>query len=183
MTEENDITLEPENDADMAKDPAEAIKKLKEEIKTLRSERDEYLAGWQRAKADFINARKDEEKARAAFVKFANEGLLAEMIPIMESFERATGNKEVWEKADKNWRSGIEHIFSLFKKTLADSGLKEISPAIDTVFDATRDEVVSHEKVEKAEQNNKIISVVEKGYEINGKIIKPAKVKVGEYKI
>jgi molecular chaperone GrpE len=183
MFEKDDnMTLEPENDPDNVKDSAEAIKKLKEEIKTLRKERDEYLAGWQRAKADFINARKDEEKARSTFVKFANEGLLVEMIPIIESFERAMENKEAWEKIDKNWRSGVEHIAALLKKTLADNGLKEIVPVAGDIYDAPRDEVVEHITVEKEEQNNKIVSVVEKGYELNGKILKPAKVKVGEYK-
>jgi len=52
------------------------LKKLREELKLCHKEKSEYLAGWQRAKADFINARKDEEKARAEFAKFAAEKVL-----------------------------------------------------------------------------------------------------------
>ena len=92
MNNEKDITIEPETDADNVKDPAEAIKKLKGELTACRKEREEYLSGWQRAKADFINARKDEEKARAAFVKFANEGFIEEMLPVLQNFERAVNN-------------------------------------------------------------------------------------------
>jgi molecular chaperone GrpE len=182
MDIEREYNVEPEGDADNTKDPAEVVAKLKEEIKVLRKERDEYLGGWQRAKADFINARKDDEKARVAFVKFANEGLLSDILPVVESFERAMGNKEVWEKADASWRTGVEHIAALLKKTLAENGLKEIVPVAGSVYDVARDEVVGHEKVENETQNNTIVVVVEKGYELAGKILKPPKVKVGEYK-
>lgn len=164
------------------KDPAEAVKKLKAELAACRKEREEYLAGWQRAKADFVNARKDEEKARAAFTKFANEGLMVDLLPVVENFERAMGNREVWEKADKNWRVGVEHIAGQLKKTLADNGLKEIVPAVGEPYNSAHDEAVEHTMVETAEQNNVIVGVVEKGYELNGKIVKPPKVKVGEFK-
>lgn len=182
MDDEKNITIEPSEEAENLKDPAEAVKKLKEEIKACRKEREEYLAGWQRAKADFINARKDEEKARASFVKFANEGLIADLLPVVENFERAMGNKEVWEKADKNWRVGIEHIAGQLKKTLADNGLKEIAPKVGEPYRSARDEAVAHIPVDTTEKNNVIIEVMEKGYELNGKILKPPKVKVGEYK-
>lgn len=181
-----DVSFEPEQDAENLSteggDPAEAVKKLKAEIAACRKEREEYLAGWQRAKADFVNARKDEEKARSAFVKFANEGLIVDLFPVVENFERAMANREVWEKADKNWRLGVEHIAAQLKKTLADNGLKEIVPAVGELYNPARDESVAHTPVKTAEQNNVIVEVVEKGYELNGKIVKPSKVKVGEYK-
>lgn len=182
MDNEKDIIIEPETDADNVKDPAEAIKKLKGELSACRKEREEYLAGWQRAKADFVNARKDEEKTRAVFVKFANEGLIADLLPVLQNFERAMGNKEIWEKADKNWRVGIEHIAGQLKKVLADNGLTEITPKIGEPYSPARDEAVAHIPLETPEKNNAILEVVEKGYELNGKILKPTKVKVGEFK-
>lgn len=182
MDNEKDITIEPSEEAENLKDPAEAVKKLKEELKACRKEREEYLAGWQRAKADFVNARKDEEKGRALFVKFANEAFVAELLPVLQNFERAMADKEVWEKADKNWRVGIEHIAAQLKKVLADKGLKEIAPHIGEPYSPARDEAVAHTLVETLEKNNAILEVVEKGYELNGKILKPPKVKVGEFK-
>ena len=179
----DDIVFEPNADADNAVDVVEKVKKLKEELAACRKEREEYLAGWQRAKADFINARKDEEKVRASFVKFANEGLIADVLPVLESFERAMGNKNEWEKVGVNWRTGVEHIAALLKKTLTDNGLTEVIPTIGAPHDAARDEAVGHTPVEKESENNTIVEVVEKGYELNGKILKPPKVKVGELKI
>lgn len=177
-----EVSFEPAEEAENLKDPAETVKKLKAELAACCKEREEYLAGWQRAKADFVNARKDEEKARAAFMKFANEGLIVDLLPVLENFERAMGNREVWEKADKNWRLGVEHIATQLKKTLVDNGLKEIVPQAGEPYNPARDEAVAHAPVETAERNNTILEVVEKGYELNGKIVKPPKVKIGEYK-
>lgn len=177
-----EVSFEPAEEAENLKDPAAAVKKLKAELAACRKEREEYLAGWQRAKADFVNARKDEEKARAAFMKFANEGLMVDLLPVIENFERAMGNKEVWEKADKNWRVGVEHIATQLKKILADNGLKEIMPTVSEPYNSARDEAVEHTPVETTDKNNTILEVVEKGYELNGKIVKPPRVKVGEYK-
>ena len=72
----------------------ETIKKLREKLKTTEKERMEYLTGWQRAKADLINARKRDEEDRKEFIKFANERLIEGIIPVLESFEMAMGNKE-----------------------------------------------------------------------------------------
>ena len=68
-----EIEFVEEGSGDEARDK---IKKLKEELGECRKKAEEYLAGWQRAKADFINSRKDEEKEREAVVKFANKKLL-----------------------------------------------------------------------------------------------------------
>ena len=75
---------------------AEVIKKLREKLKTTQKERDEYLAGWQRAKADLINARQRDETDKKEFVKFANERLVDGLIPVLDSFELAFNNKESW---------------------------------------------------------------------------------------
>ncbi len=181
--ENRDITLEPETDADNVKDPAEAIKKLKGELSACRKEREEYIAGWQRAKADFINARKDEEKARAMFVKFANEAFVSELLPVLQNFERAIGNKEVWEKADKNWRLGIEHIYVQFRGALEKAGVSLIEPKVGEMFDGNKHASIGVVSVAEQAQVHTVREVVEKGFALYGKILEPAKVKIGEYKI
>ena len=160
---------------------AEAIRKLRERLKNSEAERMEYLTGWQRAKADSINARKREETERAEFVKFANERLIENLIPVLESFDLAMGNKETWEKADKNWRTGVEYIYSQLKKALNEAGLEEINP-IGQTFDHSRDEAAEHVPVHSETENHKILAVVQKGYSLNGRILRPPKVKVGEFK-
>lgn len=159
----------------------EVVKKLREKLKKAEQEKQEYLVGWQRAKADHINARKRDESEKQEFVKFANERLIDGLIPVMESFDMAMGNKEVWEKVDKNWRVGVEYIYSQLKKVLSDAGLEEINP-IGKTFDLNRDEASEYVPVEKESDHHKILAVVQKGYTLNDKPMRPPKVKVGEFK-
>lgn len=158
---------------------AEVIKKLREKLRATQKERDEYLAGWQRAKADLINARQRDEADKKEFVKFANERLVDGLIPVLDSFELAFNNKENWEKADKNWRAGVEFIYNQLKKALADAGLEEIE-SLGKIFDSSRDEAVEYLPVESESDNHKILAVISKGYLLNGRAMRPPKVKVGE---
>lgn len=160
---------------------AETIKKLREKIKKLEAEKQEYLTGWQRAKADLINARKRDEEDRKEFLKHANEGLIADMIPVLDSFDMAMGNKEAWEKADKNWRVGVEYIYSQLLKALAENGLKEVNP-INEKFDHSKHEAASYEAVADEKLDHVIVGVIQKGYSLNGKMLKVPKVKVGEFR-
>ena len=179
-----DTHLEDESldDSVVAEEHAsETIKRLREKLKKTEAERLEYLTGWQRAKADLINARKRDEEDRKEFMKFANERLIDGLIPVLESFELAMNNKEAWEKADKNWRTGVEYIYSQLKKALNDSGLKEIDP-IGKPFDHNRDEAAEYVPVEKESEHHKVVAVIQKGYILNGKPMRPPKVKVGEWK-
>lgn len=155
----------------------QTVKVLKEKLKKALSERSEYLNGWQRAKADLLNARKRDEEEKKEYIKFANIGLIEELLPVLQSFDMAMGNKEVWEKVDKNWRIGVEYIYNQLIKTLSDNGLKEINP-LGKEYDSSRDEAIFDGK-----ENNIVTTVLEKGYEINGKVLKAPKVKVGEKKI
>ncbi len=178
----DDLNKDDLDDSVIAEENAvEAIKKLREKIKKLEAEKQEYLTGWQRAKADMINARKRDEADRADFIKFANERLIESLIPVLESFDLAMNNKEVWEKVDKNWRIGVEYIYSQLKKSLSEAGLEEIDP-VGKAFDHNRDEAAEYIPVEKESDHHKVIAVIQKGYSLNGKLLRPPKVKVGEFK-
>lgn len=185
---EKDAVADVSDDSDTLDDSViveenalEAVKKLKEKLKQANAEKQEYLVGWQRAKADLINARKRDEAERQEFIKFSNERLIESIVPVMESFDMAMANKETWEKVDKNWRIGVEYIYSQLKKVLSDAGLEEINPLGQT-FDINRDEASEYVPVEKESDHHKIVAVVQKGYTLNGKAMRPPKVKVGEFK-
>lgn len=180
--ETNDLASDELDDSVVAEEnSAEAIKKLREKLKKCEAEKSEYLTGWQRAKADLINARKRDEADRREFISFANERLIESILPVLESFDMAIGNQEAWEKVDKSWRVGVEYIHSQLKKALFDAGLEEIDP-IGKDFDHNRDEASEYISVDKEADHHKIISVVQKGYSLNGKTVRPPKVKVGEFK-
>lgn len=159
----------------------ETIKKLRAKLKASETEKQEYLTGWQRAKADFVNARKRDEEDRKSFIKFANEKLVEDLIPVLESFDMAMGNKEAWEKADKNWRVGVEYIYSQLQKALSENGITEVNP-INQKYDHNLHEAVSYEPVTDEKLDHIIIGVIHKGYSLNGKLVKVPKVKVGEFK-
>lgn len=196
MSDENDIQIETEEstkkkgahpDADTLDDSViaeesqnETIKKLKEKLKIAESEKQEYLTGWQRAKADLINARKRDEEDKRAFAKRATEDLIVELVPVLQSFESAMANKEAWEKIDKNWRVGVEYIAGQLKKALTDHGLTEIDP-LGKEFDPTRDEAMEHVVVTDKNKHNSVVEVLLKGYELNGTVIRAPRVKVAQF--
>lgn len=170
MNEDNDVTIEPEENGD------DLVKTLKEKLKKVTEEKQEYLNNWQRDKAEFMNVRKRDQEAQKDFARFSNENLISELIPVLDSFNMAMGNKEAWEKADKNWRVGVEYIANQLKKTLEDFGLKEIDP-VGKPFDPMRDEAI-----EDGKDGILVTTVIQKGYELNGKVLKAPKVKIGEPK-
>ena len=162
---------------------AESIREEKKETeleKALR-ERDEYLAGWQRAKADFANAKKRHEESLKEYRITANEGLIEELLPVLQSFEMAFANKEAWEKADKNWRSGVECIYGQLKGVIEQNGVKEVNP-IGQKFDPAIHEAMKYEPTDDKSKEGTIISVIEKGYILGSRLIRPAKVVVAEQK-
>lgn len=179
-----DSELSSDNNSDLddsvvaEENALEAVKKLRERLKACEKDKQEYLIGWQRAKADMVNARKREENDRKDFIKFANEKLIEDILPVLDSFGMAMGNKEAWEKVDKNWRTGVEYIYGQLVKALTDNGLVEINP-LGQPYDHNFHEAVSHEAVSEAGKDNMVIEVLQKGYTLNGKVLKAAKVKVG----
>ena len=173
----DDVVFEPEEDGD-EEAPQAKIKKLKDELKTVRKERDEYLTSLQRMKADYINARKEEEKNRGEFVKSANKELVLDILTTLDNFDMAFANKESWEKVDKNWRVGVEYIYSQLLNTLEQNGLKQLNPLGET-FDPNIHTSIENVQVEREEDNQKIMEVVQKGYTINGGLLRSPKVKVG----
>jgi molecular chaperone GrpE len=157
------------------------VKKLKEKLNKCLKENRENLLGWQRTRADFVNAKKEnEEKTKQSFI-FAKRELTEDLLPVIDSFEMAFSNKEAWENVDKQWRIGVEYIYTQMLDILKDNGLKQINP-ISQKFDP-----MLHTSMEVVDTNNKkeddmVVSVVQKGYEMNGRVIRPAKVRVGRYK-
>jgi molecular chaperone GrpE len=159
----------------------ETVKKLRTKLAKAVAEKQEYLTGWQKDKAEFLNARKRDKESSDMIVKYASENLINELVPVLDSFNMAMGNKDAWEKVEKNWRTGVEYIFSQLKKTLEDNGLKEIDP-IGQKFDPARDEAISFDPVDDEKKDHTITTVIQKGYSLNGKVLKAPKVKVGEFK-
>jgi len=177
---EQEIDLEPTEEIVGEESLQEKLKKLREKLKETEAEKLQYLMSWQRAQADFVNIRKRDEESKKDYLKFANEGLVNDLLSVVDSFSMAFANKESWEKVDKSWRAGVEYIYTQLLNVLKDYGLTEFDPSGE-LFDATKHEALGTVATEAQENNHKVLEVIQKGYSIHGKIVRPAKVKVGEY--
>lgn len=177
----DDFVFEETEEGRTEAHPEDKIKKLQKKLKECLSEKQEYLNGWQRAKADLVNLRKDEEKRRTELSAFVQEGLFFELLPALDSFDMAFGNKEAWERVDKNWRIGVEHIYTQLMTMLQQHNFVQFNP-IGEKFNPVEHDSVESVATEKKNENNIITEVLQKGYKVNDKIIRPAKVKVAEYK-
>lgn len=151
-------------------DIADEAKVCREELEKCKAERDEYLNGWKRAKADLINYQKDEQKRMEEFMKFANKELLRELITVMDSFDLAIAT--LGERLDK----GTLMIRTQLEDVLKKQGLERLAVAIGAPFDPAVHEAVA--AVESTEPPGTIVEEVERGYALNGRVIRPARVKV-----
>lgn len=166
---EEDIKIEEESfDDTQDKNIESKIKKIKDKLKKCQKEKEEYLNGWQRAKADFINARKEEEKKREEFIKFSNQMLMTDILPVLDSFELAIENSK-----DK----GFTLIRSQLSDVLEKYGIEEIKSEQEK-FNPNLHEVI--EEVESEQESGIIIESVQKGYKLNNKTLRPAKVKISK---
>lgn len=176
--EEEKEEIVPEDGEGAAETAEDKLKKLREELKQCQSEKQDYLAMSQRLKADYLNLRRESETNRAEIIKFANESLLQQLIELADSFELAFANPKTWEAVDENWRRGVEYIYTKLLNILTQHGLTEIS-ALHENFDPLRHHALELVQTDKPEEVNRVIKVVQKGYKLHHKIIRPAQVKVG----
>lgn len=171
--EDKDVELDSEGLDDSVVEEEfsrEKIKSLKERLKEVEAKAKEYLDGWQRTQAEFVNTKRRDEEAKADFFKFASADLVYQLLAVLDSFELSLphGNKE------------LEVVYKQFLSILKSNGLEEINP-MGEGFDPKKHESIGTIDVEDSGQDHKILEVIQKGYILSGKIIRPAKVKIGQY--
>ena len=157
------------------------LEELRKRIEKLEQEKQEYLNGWQRERADFLNYKKAEEKRFQEVVKFANERLIKSLIPVMDSLELAieSTNKDGKAQANDSYLKGLLLIYSQMKDLLEKEGVEVINPKKGEEVNPYFEEVISEVKTTEVPEN-KIYQVLEKGYILRGKVIRPARVVVGK---
>lgn len=171
-------TAEGEGEA-LSKDK---IKKLREELKAVQVERTDYLTNWQKERADFINYKKGEDERKKQTLEFVREQFTEELLPVLDAYDMAFANKEAWEKVEKNWRMGVEYIHQQLIKVLADNGVSEIAPVEGDTPDATAHDLIDTIETKDAAKDHTVAQVLQKGYRMKERVIRPARVKVWEYK-
>ncbi len=164
--------LELEKD-DLDEEIIEKIKKLKEELKICQKERAENLAGWQRAQADFINYRRRQEEQMAEWSKMFGEGLIRDLLPVLDALDASISKSGNGGEGD-----GFKMIKDQLMRVLSQHGLTEIKTT-DEQFNHDFHEAVEAVEKEGLEEG-KILEEVQKGYLLNGKVLRVAKVKVSK---
>jgi molecular chaperone GrpE len=173
--------LEFEFNEDGEEDLKKTIKKIRSDLKTCKKEKEEYLTGWQKERADFINYKKQEEERRNLFSEAMRERILTRFLSVIDSFNMAFQNKESWEKVDESWRKGIEYIYSQMQSVFEEYGVKPIGE-IGESFDPNIHQSIEMVSTNKKEDDHKIAQIVQQGYKLGNRVIRVARVNVFEYK-
>lgn len=155
------------------------LKKLRETLKKCEEERKAYLEGWQRTKADFINARKRDQESAQIHGEHIKEDIILSILPVLDSFDRAFEHTSS-EKAEGDWKEGVRQIKNQLSNIMKDLGITPIDP-LGLTFNPEIHDSIEVKDVEKTEDEGRIITVLEKGYSMNGKVIRHAKVVVGKH--
>lgn len=128
--------------------------------------------------AEFDNFRRRTNKEKIDIIATANGGLLKDMLPVVDDFERAILNNETLEDVNA-LKEGFNLIFNKLKSTLEAKGLKQMT-AKGEAFDSELHEAIANVPAPSEAEKGKVIDDVEKGYYLNDKVIRFAKVVVGQ---
>lgn len=167
-SEGNDLQNEPEQ----AEDQTSLVAQLEEE----RSKAQSYMTNWQRAAADYQNLKRRVEQEREEIGRLASAALIINTLPLVDDIERALQNVDT-RLAGLTWVDGIRLIHRKFQALLEMNGVEEIEADGQTFDPAVHEAVMFGEG-----EDGKVTSVVQKGYKLGGRVLRPAMVVVGNTK-
>ena len=176
MSDEREI----KNDQEVKENEANETKDTIEENEEPTAEQryaelnDKYI----RIHAEFDNYRKRTNKEKVDIINTANAGMMKDLISVIDDFQRAQANNENAEEIE-SVKEGFNLIYNKFKTILEGKGLKEMK-ADGEVFDSELHEAIANIPAPKKKDKGKVIEAVEKGYYLNDKVIRYAKVVVGQ---
>ncbi|MDH5441995.1 MAG: nucleotide exchange factor GrpE [Candidatus Nomurabacteria bacterium] len=176
----DDVQFETTESELVTQKKGDKLKQIREKLKESQAEAKENLDGWQRARADYVNLQKSLDAERGQIRKRATLGLILDLLPSLDNFESAMKNREVWESVDANWRTGIEYIYQNLQRTLQENGVTEIQTTGQ--MDHELHEPLEVIETDNKKQDNEIAETVQKGYKMDGQIVRTARVKVYQFK-
>lgn len=159
------------------KEESKKIEELKKKLEEYDQLRKVYLDGLQRARADFLNYKKEELERAGKLIDFACEGLILKILPILDNFEIVEKKLPEDLKNDEKVK-GILQIKAQIEDFLESQGLEQVE-CLGKKFDPNIHEVVEEVNSEGKEPGT-IVEEIQKGYILNGRLLRPAKVKVSK---
>ncbi|RJQ24951.1 nucleotide exchange factor GrpE [Candidatus Parcubacteria bacterium] len=149
------------------------INNIQDDLDVVKKERDEYLDGWKRAKADFINYKQEETERIRKLGGVVKEMLILDVLPVLDSFELGISSV-----SDEQSKKGMELIKMQLEDVIKRYGLERISVCVGDIFNPSLHEAIGEEKSEYPE--GVIIEEVNIGYMLDGKVLRPTKVKISK---
>ncbi len=164
----------------MEKKPEDNLEELKKKLEQAERAKDQYLDGWQRSRADFINYIKDEGRRIEEFLKYANESMAIKILPLLDSFESASSSLPQ-DLIGNQYIKGFLRIKEQLRELLEAEGIEEISASPGDKFDPNIHEAVG--TIEESIYNQDCVAEIkQKGYKLKDKLIRPAKVIIAKNK-
>jgi molecular chaperone GrpE len=183
ITDELTDTTEPEIE-EIEDIEAGKLQTLKKKLKQAEEDKRTTLEELATVRADFLNARKRLEEDTKRTIERKTIRHMESLLPLADSFYMAMANKAVWEKADENWRKGIEGINAQLLQILKDNGVAPVDPTGEQ-FDPARHEAIGTTEVIESDVDT-VIMVMQQGYEMTlgdkTELIRPARVTTGVLK-
>ena len=174
MPKENKEQIKEEKNKDKKK-----IQELEEQLEKAKADLDHWKNEYYRAYADTKNLRSNLEKEHSEAMKYRAIGFIEELLPVLDSFHVVLENEPPSEEV-KNYLVGFQFIYRNMVAALENEGVKEIAPKVGEKFsDKTMDAV---DVTEQEGEENIITKVYAKGYELHGRLIRPARVSVSKNK-
>lgn len=148
---------------------------LAEELQQAQEKAREYFDGWQRERADFANYKRRIDRDQQVMSQNMKGEIIKKYLPILDDLDRALKARPT-EGPSGSWSNGIELIYRKLQAILEAEGVKRI-PAETEVFDPNRHEAITHED-SPDHQSGEIIEVVQQGYTLGERVLRPALVRV-----
>ncbi len=150
------------------------IKSLRKDLAEAESKVSEYKDSWLRSQAEFQNYRKRLDRDQEMMYNSMKGDIIKKVLPVLDDLERALQNRP----AENAWANGIELVVRKFQNILESEGIQKIE-ALGTEFDPKFHEAISHEPADGA-QSGHVIGVVQNGYMLGDRVIRPALVRVAQ---
>jgi len=157
------------------KPPISLPSDCEEKLALCEAQKKEYLEGWQRAKADYINFKNEEGRRMEDMAKFVTSGFVQDILPVLDSFDLALGHGMAPEV-----EKGILLIRSQFEDALKKRGLETIKISSGEIFNLERHEGIG--EVESDLPEGVIAEEVQRGYMLRGKVLRPSRVRLAKRK-
>lgn len=155
-------------------DEIDKVEITKEEIEAMNKKINDSKELYLRAQAELVNYRKRKDEEISRTLKYCNENLISEILPVIDNFERALSQ----ESSDQKLLDGINMVYGSLKSILLNYGLQEMD-CLDKPFDPNFHQAVTTESVSDKDDDI-VLEVLQKGYMFKDKILRPAMVKVNK---